>query len=49
MVTVEGLAASIASVIVCAGDEVVMPKNALIIIHDLRKNEFAGIRGSLPR
>jgi len=48
-VTVEGLAASIASVILCAGDEVVMPKNALIMIHDLRKNEFAGIHGSLPR
>ena len=49
IVTVEGLAASIASVILCAGDEVVMPKNALIMIHDLRKNEFAGIHGSLPR
>ena len=34
IVTVEGLAASIASVILCAGDEVVMPKNALIMIHD---------------
>ena len=33
-VTVDGLAASIASVILCAGDEVVMPKNALIMIHD---------------
>ena len=49
IITVEGLAASIASVILCAGDEVVMPKNALIMIHDLRKNEFAGIHGSLPR
>jgi ATP-dependent Clp endopeptidase proteolytic subunit ClpP len=34
IVTVEGLAASIASVILCAGDEVIMPKNALIMIHD---------------
>ncbi|MDD9922974.1 MAG: Clp protease ClpP [Boseongicola sp.] len=33
-VTVDGLAASIASVILCAGDEVVMPKNALIMVHD---------------
>jgi len=33
-VTVDGLAASIASVILCAGDEVVMPKNTLIMIHD---------------
>ena len=33
-VTVDGLAASIASVILCAGDEVIMPKNALIMIHD---------------
>jgi len=33
-VTVDGLAASIASVILCAGDEVVMPRNALIMIHD---------------
>ncbi|MBO6522121.1 head maturation protease, ClpP-related [Thalassospira sp.] len=33
-ITVEGLAASIASVILCAGDEVIMPKNAMIMIHD---------------
>lgn len=33
-ITVDGLAASIASVILCAGDEVIMPKNAMIMIHD---------------
>lgn len=31
---VDGIAASIASVIVMAGDEVVMPENALLMIHD---------------
>ncbi len=33
-ITVDGLAASIASVILCAGDEVIMPKNAMIMVHD---------------
>ncbi len=33
-VTVDGLAASIASVIAMAGDTVVMPENALMMIHD---------------
>ena len=31
---VEGIAASIASVIVCAGDEVVMPENAMLMLHE---------------
>ena len=33
-ITVDGLAASIASVILCAGDDVVMPRNAMIMVHD---------------
>jgi len=33
-ITVDGLAASIASVILCAGDKVIMPQNAMIMIHD---------------
>ncbi len=33
-VVVEGIAASIASVIVCAGDEVVMPENAMLMLHE---------------
>jgi ATP-dependent protease ClpP protease subunit len=33
-VVVEGIAASIASVIVCAGDEVVMPENAILMLHE---------------
>ena len=33
-VFVEGIAASIASVIVCAGDEVVMPENAMLMLHE---------------
>jgi len=33
-VLVEGIAASIASVIVCAGDEVVMPENAMLMLHE---------------
>ena len=41
IVTVEGLAASMASVIVMAGDEVVMPSNAMIMIH----NPWGGIVG----
>jgi ClpP class serine protease len=34
IVTVEGLAASMASVIAMAGDEVVMPSNAMMMIHN---------------
>lgn len=34
IVTVEGLAASMASVIAMAGDEVVMPSNAMLMIHN---------------
>jgi len=33
-VTIDGLAASIASVIAMAGDTVVMPKNAVMMVHD---------------
>ena len=33
-VLVEGIAASITSVIVCAGDEVVMPENAMLMLHE---------------
>jgi ATP-dependent Clp endopeptidase proteolytic subunit ClpP len=33
-VMIDGLAASIASVIAMAGDEVIMPKNAMMMIHD---------------
>lgn len=34
IVTIEGLAASMASVIAMAGDEVVMPSNAMLMIHN---------------
>lgn len=34
VVTVEGLAASMASVIAMAGDEIVMPENAMLMIHN---------------
>lgn len=34
VVTVDGIAASIASVIAMAGDEIVMPENAMMMIHD---------------
>lgn len=34
IVTVDGIAASIASVIAMAGDAVIMPQNALLMIHD---------------
>jgi ATP-dependent Clp endopeptidase proteolytic subunit ClpP len=34
VVTVDGIAASIASVIAMAGDEVVMPENSMMMIHD---------------
>jgi ATP-dependent protease ClpP protease subunit len=33
-VWVDGIAASIASVIAMAGDEVVMPENAMLVLHD---------------
>jgi ATP-dependent Clp endopeptidase proteolytic subunit ClpP len=33
-VMIDGLAASIASVVAMAGDEVIMPKNAMMMIHD---------------
>ena len=41
VVTVEGLAASMASVIAMAGDEVVMPSNAMMMIH----NPWGGVVG----
>lgn len=34
VVTIDGLAASIASVVAMAGDEIVMPENAMLMIHD---------------
>ena len=34
IVRVEGLAASMASVIMCAGNEIIIPENALVMIHD---------------
>ena len=34
VVTIDGLAASAASVIAMAGDEIVMPENAMMMIHD---------------
>ena len=42
VVTVDGLAASMASVITMAGDEVVMPSNAMLMIH----NPWGGVVGS---
>ena len=39
-VYVDGLAASIASVIMMAGDEIVMPKNATVMIHKHRQAIF---------
>jgi ATP-dependent protease ClpP protease subunit len=41
IVTIEGIAASMASVIAMAGDEVVMPENSMIMIH----NPFGGVVG----
>jgi len=41
-VTIDGLAASIASVIAMAGDTVIMPKNAILMIH----NPFAMVLGN---
>jgi ATP-dependent Clp protease protease subunit len=41
VVTVEGLAASMGSVIAMAGDEVVMPENSMLMIH----NPFGGVAG----
>lgn len=35
VVTVDGFACSIASVIAMAGDEVIMPRNALIMVHNM--------------
>lgn len=43
VVTVEGIAASMASVIAMAGDEVVMPENSMIMIHD----PTGGVSGSV--
>jgi len=34
MVWIDGIAASIASMVAMAGDEIVMPKNAMLMIHD---------------
>lgn len=34
VVTIDGLAASIASVVAMAGDEIVMPANAMLMLHD---------------
>lgn len=34
VVTIDGIAASIASVIAMVGDEIIMPENALLMIHD---------------
>jgi ATP-dependent Clp protease protease subunit len=42
VVTVDGIAASIASVVAMAGDEVVMPANALMMIH----NPSGGVLGT---
>jgi ATP-dependent protease ClpP protease subunit len=33
-VWIDGIAASIASMIAMAGDEVVMPENAMLVLHD---------------
>ncbi len=41
VVTVEGIAASMASVIAMAGDEIVMPSNAMMMIH----NPWGGVVG----
>lgn len=41
VVTIEGLAASMASVVAMAGDEVVMPANSMMMIH----NPWGGITG----
>lgn len=41
IITVDGIAASMASVILMAGDERIMPRNAMIMIH----NPFGGIQG----
>ena len=35
-VWIDGIAASIASMIAMAGDEVVMPENAMLMLHDHR-------------
>jgi ATP-dependent Clp endopeptidase proteolytic subunit ClpP len=42
IVTIEGLAASMASVVAMAGDEIVMPSNAMMMIH----NPFGGVVGN---
>jgi ATP-dependent Clp protease protease subunit len=42
IVTIEGIAASMASVIAMAGDEVVIPENSMIMIHD----PTGGVSGS---
>jgi ATP-dependent Clp protease protease subunit len=41
IVTVEGLAASMASVIAMAGDEIIMPSNSMLMIH----NPWGGVVG----
>jgi ATP-dependent protease ClpP protease subunit len=41
VVTIEGLAASMASVIAMVGDEIIMPENAMMMIH----NPFGGVIG----
>jgi ATP-dependent Clp protease protease subunit len=42
IVTIEGLAASMASVIAMAGDEVIMPSNSLLMIHNPWGNVTGG-------
>ena len=44
-VYVDGLAASIASVIMMAGDEIVMPKNATVMIHKPSASYFFTTKG----
>lgn len=46
-VYVDGLAASIASVIMMAGDEIVMPKNATVMIHKPSASYFFFLKNTL--
>ena len=43
-VWIDGIAASIASMIAMAGDEVVMPENAMLVLHDPRGSSPAPLR-----
>lgn len=55
IVVIDGIAASVASVIACAGDEIQMPANALFMIHDPETiamggaEEMEAARGMLER